>query len=97
MYSRLKAMSIITSLFIITSIVYYEDVIREALVLRPTFIILGNQTRKLVKSNNEEEIVKLIKDIRVLDHDIHKASLVMYDAFILIEILCVLNLMFFIS
>lgn len=97
MYSRLKGMGYISTLFVLISVIYYEQVIEQALILRPSFDTLHTYTTTLLKSSDEEEIIATLILVTDLEHVVEKSSLVMYDAFALIMILCFFNTMFFIS
>ena len=53
MNSRLKGMGIISTLFVIVSIIYYEQVISQALLLRPSFVELRKLKDVILVSSSE--------------------------------------------
>jgi len=67
MYSRLKGMGYISTLFVIVSVIYYEQVIGQALVLRPTFDEINAYTKVLLKSSDETEIMSTLLLIESLE------------------------------
>lgn len=53
MNSRLKGMGIISTLFVIVSIIYYEQVFSQALLLRPSFVELRKLKDVILVSSSE--------------------------------------------
>lgn len=97
MNSRIKGMIIISMLFVAISVYYYNQVIEQANILRPVEHDLKVMSAKVFASNSEPEIIDLLEKISKLEHDYEKSMHTIYNAFILIEVLCYFNLMFFIS
>jgi len=67
MNSRLKGMAVISLMFAIVSCYYYEQVISQALFLRPSYVTMQTYTSKLYVSNNEQEITLLLNSIEKLN------------------------------
>jgi hypothetical protein len=63
MNSRLKGMGIISTLFVIVSVIYYERVISEALLLRPVAFEVLEHKEELLAAYHEEEIIELVDEI----------------------------------
>lgn len=61
MNSRIKGMIIISSLFVIMSVFYYNQVIEQANILRPIEYELIDLSEKVFNSYEEEEIVVLLE------------------------------------
>jgi len=90
-------MIIISMLFVIVSVLYYNQVIEQANVLRPIEHEINDLSNKVFVSNDESEIIELLKKISYIEHKYEASMHIIYNAFILIEILCYFNLMFFVS
>ena len=97
MNSRIKGMIVISLLFVVISVFYYNQVIEQANLLRPIEHKLNDLSEKVFKANDEAEIVKLLDEIYKMEHKYEDNMHTIYNAFILIEILCYFNLMFFVS
>ena len=63
MNSRLKGMGIISTLFVIVSVIYYERVISEALLLRPVAFEVLEHKEELLAAYHEEKIIELVDEI----------------------------------
>jgi len=90
-------MIIISMLFVVISVLYYNQVIEQANTLRPIEHKINDLSAKVFKSNDKEEIIDLLKQIYDIEHKYEDSMHIIYNAFILIEILCYFNLMFFLS
>ena len=84
-------------LFVVMSTYYYNSVIEHANILRPIEYELIDMSNIVFKSNNEAEIVELLEKISYMEHKYEDSMHTIYNAFILIEVLCYFNLMFLIS
>jgi len=56
MNSRLKGMGIISTIFVCISIYYFESIITETTVLRPTFREIILLKEEVLTSGNQEQI-----------------------------------------
>lgn len=90
-------MVIIAIIFVAISTYYYNQVIEQANILRPIEHKLIEISLKVFVSNNEAEIIDLLEQISYMEHKYEDSMHLIYNAFILIEILCYFNLMFFVS
>ena len=90
-------MVIIAIIFVAISTYYYNQVIEQANILRPIEHKLIEISLKVFVSNNEAEIIDLLEQISYMEHKYEASMHLIYNAFILIEILCYFNLMFFVS
>ena len=90
-------MIVISLLFVVMSVFYYNQVIEQANRLRPIEHKLNDMSALVFKSNDEAEIVLTLKKIYDMEHKYEDSMHIIYNAFILIEVLCYFNLMFFLS
>lgn len=97
MNSRLKGMAVISLMFVMISCIYYEQVIAQALFLRPSYERMNVFTEKLMVSSNESEIILLLNSIKTLETEMSSFVTAMTSAFKLISILCWFNMMYFLS
>jgi len=97
MNSRLKGMAVISLMFVMVSCIYYEQVISQALFLRPSYVKMNEFTTKLYVSDNESEISLLLRSISELEVEMKTYVVAMTDAFKLISVLCWFNMMYFMS
>jgi len=97
MNSRIKGMIIISLLFVVISVLYYNQVIEQANILRPIEHKINDLSALVFVAYDEAEIVKLLEEISYIEHKYENSMHIIYNAFIFIEILCYFNLMFFIS
>ena len=56
-------MIIISMLFVVISVLYYNQVIEQANTLRPIEHKINDISAKVFKSNDKEEIIDLLKQI----------------------------------
>lgn len=97
MNSRLKGMGIISSIFVIISIYYFNTVITRAQELRPAFEIENALINQMLISGDENFIISTLAKVDKFAAEISGSTKEMYNAFQLVLICSVLNLMFFIS
>jgi len=97
MNAKIKALGLIVIMFVTISIVFDEIVINLVAVKMPSLIRLAELHHKLVVSNDEEEIIKYLAESDKLFAGIEKDAESLYGTFEVIEILCMLNLTFFLQ
>ena len=97
MNSRLKGMGIISSIFVIVSIYYFNTVISRATELRPIYESQNALSQQLLVSGDEKFIVDTLAEINRVGKGKAVMTMEMFDALNLVLICCVLNLMFFVS
>ena len=95
MNAKIKSLGFCVMIFISISIVYYEVVIQTIAVKKPALLELTSLHHKLVVSDDEEEILKMLERSREIYWKIEKDAETLYAVFLIIEILCILNLSFF--
>jgi len=97
MNAKIKALGLIVIMFVTISIVFDEIVINLVASKMPSLIRLAELHHKLVVSNDEEEIIKYLAESDKLFAGIEKDAESLYGTFEVIEILCMLNLTFFLQ
>ena len=84
-------------IFVTISIVYYEVVIQTIYVKKPILNELNSLHHALVVSDDEKEIHKMIKRANLIYSYVEGDAETLYAVFLIIEILCILNLSFFLQ
>lgn len=97
MFSRLKGMAIISIIYVAVCIVYFEQVINESIIVRPTVIRMEHLAHEVTRSNNVTLIRIQLEQLDKMAHNVEDSSKSIYQAFGIIDILCYFNLMFFIT
>ena len=95
MFSRLKGMAIISIIYVGVSIVYFEQVINESIIVRPTVIEMEHLAHQVTRSNNVTLIRIQLEQLDKMSRNVEESSKSIYQAFGIIDILCYFNLMFF--
>ena len=95
MYSRLKGMGIVSTLFVLFSVIYYESAISDAIALRPIFLTMRQVAEGIQVSSNSTEIHKDLEFLDVQASRVKVQTEQIFDSFLLIRILCFFNLVFF--
>jgi|APSaa5957512535_1039671.scaffolds.fasta_scaffold20972_6 hypothetical protein len=90
-------MAVISILFVLISVIYYEQVISQALFLRPSFKKMEEYIGVLFVSNDEKEIKEYMSKVNILESELLESVKAMSNAFLLIQVLCFFNLMYFFS